>query len=83
MPVYEFTLDKNSTLVIGDCKVSLDSITSRTQIRLGFDAPKSTGITRKEILSVTKRAACERAENRIKKVCERQSPRTLSLKKER
>ncbi len=83
MPVYEFTLDNKNTVTIGDCKISLDSVNGKTQCRIGFDAPKTTSIVRKEILSVTKRAACERAEKRIKKVCERQSPRTLSLKKER
>ena len=81
MPIYDFTIGKDSTLIIGDCEVSLDSITSKSQCRLGFNAPKSIGITRKEILSVTIRAACERAEKRIKKVCLEQSTHTLSLKK--
>ncbi len=80
MPVYDITIDADSVLVIGDCEISIDSVLGKRQLRLGFKAPKDLSIKRKEILNVTDRAACAKAEQRIKSKCLHRHTETLSLK---
>ncbi len=80
MPVYDITLDRRHKLVIGDCEIVIERMPQGKQCRLGIVAPKTTPISRKEILSGINKGKCERAENRIKKVCLRQQKRTLTLK---
>ena len=80
MPVYDITIDADSVLVIGDCEISIDSVLGQKQLRLGLKAPKDLAIKRKEILNVTDKAACAKAEQRIKSKCLNQQRETLSLK---